>query len=82
MPQFTILLFGPAAKAIEADRVFVDGAGSCKGEELKSRIIRQHPSLEQYFQVGRLAVNHGFIAEDTLIDPSDEIALITMVSGG
>ena len=82
MEKYTILLFGPAASLIDSDRVVVETSGACTCDELKSSVIAQHPSLEMHIQVGRLAVNQGFVSSDDLIDPASEIALITMVSGG
>ena len=82
MEKYTILLFGPAASLIDSDRVVVETSGAYTCDELKSKIITQHPALEMHIQVGRLAVNQGFVGSDDLIDSASEIALITMVSGG
>ena len=45
-------------------------------------MIQQYPELKELLEVGRLAVNQGFVAGDTPVAQGDEIALITMVSGG
>jgi len=82
MPQYTVLLFGPAAVAIGEDRVTVDAPAPCGCEALKQQMARDYPVLDGHLQAGRLAVNHGFLAGETPIDPGDEVALITMVSGG
>lgn len=82
MLQYTILLFGPASALIGADRVVVECPSACTCDELKAQIVKANPTLEIHLQVGRLAVDQGFVAGDALIDPDAEIALITMVSGG
>ncbi len=82
MQQYTILLFGPASALIGADRVVVQCPSACTCDELKVQIVNANPTLETHLQVGRLAVNQGFVAGDASIDPHAEIALITMVSGG
>ncbi len=82
MPAYTIRLFGPASAAIGQDRVVVEFPSRCTCDELKAALARQCPALETHVQVGRLAVNQGFADADAAIDPNDEIALITMVSGG
>ncbi len=82
MPSYTILLFGPASAAIGQDRVVVESSARCTSAELKSQMAHQFPTLETHVQVGRLAVNQGFADAQATIDPDDEIALITMVSGG
>jgi len=82
MPQYTILLFGPAAAAVNLNRVVIESAGLCSADQLKDLISQQSPSLDVFLQAGRLAVNQSFVASDTIICTDDEIALITMVSGG
>lgn len=82
MAQYTILLFGPASSVIKSNRVVVEASDGQRCDELKAKIIEQYPMLEMHMRVGRLVVNQGFVSGDELVDPSLEIALITMVSGG
>lgn len=82
MPQYTILLFGPAAKAVGSDRIEIVSSDPCSCDELKAMIANGYPTLEEHLQIGRLAVNQRFVAANAQIESSDEIALITMVSGG
>ncbi|MBL4809442.1 MAG: hypothetical protein JKY43_05220 [Phycisphaerales bacterium] len=82
MPQYTILLFGPAAAAITMDRVVIQSAELCSADQLKVLMIQQFPALDVYLDAGRLAVNQSFVIGETIISTSDETALITMVSGG
>jgi len=82
MLQYTILLFGPAATATGADRIEIESPEPCSCDELKALIARVQPVLDEHLEIGRLAVNQRFVVPTTRIDPADEIALITMVSGG
>ncbi len=78
-----VLLFGPAAAAIGADRVAVE----CDGEPTTAAAVleaipRQHPALAAVVGGGRLAVNHTFADPQATIVGGEEIALIAMVGGG
>ena len=43
--KYAILLFGPAASLIESDRVVIEISDACTCDELKSKIVAQHPTL-------------------------------------
>lgn len=77
-----VLLFGPAAMAVRLDSVGVElgPQGTCI--ELARAISEQRPDLRMYVSRGRLAINAAFVDESTIIRESDEVALISMVSGG
>ena len=49
---------------------------------LRSRILEIYPSLVSLNNQFVLAVNHKTVTEDTMINHSDEIALLPPVSGG
>jgi molybdopterin converting factor subunit 1 len=49
---------------------------------LRSRILEIYPSLVSLNNQFVLAVNHKIVTEDTMINHSDEIALLPPVSGG
>ncbi len=82
MVQYTILLFGPAAAAVKADRVVIESKELCSAGQLKDLMSLQFPTLDVFLQAGRLAVNQSFVAVDTKVNAEHETALITMVSGG
>ncbi len=82
MLQYTILLFGPSATVVGRDRVRIEASERICADDLKGLIAQDYPMLEGQLQVGRLAVNQGFVSGKTLIDADAEVALITMVSGG
>jgi len=82
MPTYTILLFGPAAVAMDMDRVVIESPDSCSVNQLKTLMSQNFSVLDAHLQAGRLAVNQSFVTGETIISAGDEIALITMVSGG
>ncbi len=80
--RITVLLFGPAARAAGADRVEVPVPKGATCEQVLAALIQAYPDLEELVGCGRLAVNHAFCPQDRVIEADDEVALITMVSGG
>ena len=82
MVRYTVLLFGPAATSLDKDRVSIELPDAGNTESIKSALIHEYPVLEPYLCVGRLAVNSQFVSGDQEIDSDDEMALISMVSGG
>lgn len=75
-------LFGPARDALGAGHLRLSVPMHCTCADLLSRIREQEPVLLPFTGSGRLAVNHAFARPDQLIRDSDELALISMVSGG
>jgi molybdopterin converting factor small subunit len=86
--ELTILLFGPARDAAGgADRVSVRPSaaapsGKATVEDVLSALSAQHAALAPVVAAGRLAVNGAFAAHGQVVVPSDELALIALVSGG
>ncbi len=78
----SVLLFGPAARAAGCNRIEVRVPEGSTCAQVREALIEAHPGLGKLVGVGRLAVNHAFCSEDLVIEASDEVALITMVSGG
>jgi molybdopterin synthase catalytic subunit len=80
---FTVLVFGPVAQtAGERElRVSVRSARpSCA--ELRAAVTQQYPALASVLPACRFAVNDAFASESQIVQPSDDIALIGLVSGG
>jgi molybdopterin converting factor small subunit len=77
-----VLLFGPAAAAAGADSVTVSGveAGTC--EQVITALGGQFPALRPFTIGGRLAVNSNYADAATRVAATDEVALISLVSGG
>lgn len=79
----TVKLFGPLADRFGADHVHVDLAHNqptCAA--ILEALPAAAPALAGSITGCRLAVNHAFAPPHHTINPSDEIALIGMVSGG
>ncbi len=78
-----VLLFGPMAQAAGAKQleVPIDGnAIACS--ELRKRVVAVCPPLERLLPACRFAVNQQFVTDEHMVQPTDEVALIGMVSGG
>lgn len=80
--RFTLLLFGPQAAAIMASRIEVESPAPATPASLLASIAAQHPALATSIAATRIARNGGFAHPDEPLSPSDELALIAMVSGG
>jgi molybdopterin converting factor small subunit len=80
--KIDVLIFGSAATAAGTDRLTVTIHESSTVRDVGAALIEQHPTLKDFFGIPRLAVNHAFVKPDCAIRPGDEIALITLVSGG
>jgi len=77
-----VLLFGPAARAAGRDRIEIRVPEGSTCAQVREALVEAHPCLGELVGAGRLAVNHAFCPEDRVIEAGDEVALITMVSGG
>jgi len=77
-----VLLFGGAAAAANSDRAVVRVLDPCTCAGVLAALRESAPALGPYVDAGRLAVNHAFAPPDRVIGPTDEVALISLVSGG
>ncbi|MFG0286053.1 MAG: MoaD/ThiS family protein [Phycisphaerales bacterium JB039] len=80
--EIETLLFGPAVDAAGTDRVTITLPERATAAEALAALAEQHPRLAQMVGFGRLAVNHEYAAPDQRLTPMDEVALISLVSGG
>lgn len=80
--ELTVLLFGPEAKACDASEVRVRVGDQPTCAQVLEALGEAHPQLRASVGSCRLAVNHEFAAASTPIKPTDELALIGLVSGG
>ncbi len=80
--RICIRLFGPAAQAAGAQSVVVEADEPLTCVRLVDAISRQYPILQRHVEFGRLAVNATYGLAATPVRESDEVALISMVSGG
>ncbi len=81
--RFTIKLFGPPALALGVGEVVVEVAGADPTvADLRTRLGEAAPALAPFLPAARFAVNQAFAGATHPVQPADEIALITLVSGG
>ena len=78
--KFTVKLFGPQAQQVGAAEVQVETQPTV-GAILEA-VAQAHPALQASISVSRLAVNHGYAAPEDVVEATDELALIGMISGG
>lgn len=83
--RLDVRLFGGAADVCGADRVTVSVSDRPTVRDVLAALREQRPAIG--FAVpdpatGRLAVNHSFAGPEARIDAGDEVALVTLVSGG
>lgn len=80
--EVSVHLFGPAARAAGAAAVTVRLEPGATAGDLLCSLAEQHPAIRNEASVGRVAVDHAFVAPAASISPEHELALISMVSGG
>ena len=79
--QLRLLLFGITKDIIgESPHVYDLSTGETAGD-LIDQLTRDYPSLKDLNSLA-IAVNGEYASKNTLVKPSDEIALIPPVSGG
>ncbi len=77
-----ILLFGHESAAISRSHVELDLPAPATCHTLREHLAAAYPSLRPHLPAARFAINSRFAIPDQVIAPSDEIALIGLVSGG
>lgn len=80
--QISVLLFGAAAREFGADRALIEVPRPCTCGATLDALARSDARLEPFARAGRLAVNHAFAGPGRIIEAGDEVALISLVSGG
>ena len=81
--RIKVLLFGPQAQLAGTREVTLDITESDSTCAQARQLLGQmHPELADSLPASRIAVNHQFVSDDYQLQPSDEVALIGMVSGG
>lgn len=76
-----ILSFGIAKEIIGQLEWSMQLAEAGTVADLKEKLITQFPDFQQLASL-RVAVNTEYAADDTVLNPNDEIVLIPPVSGG
>jgi molybdopterin converting factor small subunit len=78
-----VRLFGPQAALAGAQQLSVRLPGeTASAGAVREQIALVAPMLAGSVIHSRVAVNHAFVADEALIGPDDEVALIGSVSGG
>ena len=77
-----VLLFGPAATSAGAEAVVVSAPEVPTCGDVIAAVGEQFPALRPFARVGRLAVNGNYADVALRVADKDEIALISLVSGG
>lgn len=80
--QVHILLFGPAKDLVGAAELELEIPSQATVKDLRASLVKTAPGLTRPLAAVRIAVNNEFAAEDRVIKPGDEIAIIPPVSGG
>lgn len=82
MLTITVKLFAAYQEALgQAEQVMQFPEGT-PVQEVRDRLIRDYPQLEQWRNLTRFGVNLQFVEPDTLLQDGDEVVLIPPVSGG
>jgi molybdopterin synthase sulfur carrier subunit len=51
-------------------------------EQVRDRLIQEHPELQQWRELTRFGVNLQFVTPETVLRSGDEVVMIPPVSGG
>ncbi len=78
--EVRVKLFGPVAAHANANEITLDVDHPITCGSVLTSLRRTHPDLAP--AGARLAINHAFVADTHEVQPSDELALIALVSGG
>lgn len=82
MAVLTVRVFSVIADRIGSRHVEVDLDLPATGGQLIAALGQRHTAVKDFESVIRLAVNREYVDLDTVIDDSDEVAIITPTSGG
>jgi molybdopterin converting factor small subunit len=77
-----VLLFGSAARMAGAESVTVVAKEPATCDVVMSALGEQFPRLRPLTRSARLAVNACYVHGSTSVTAHDEVALISLVSGG
>lgn len=77
-----ILFFAQAREAAGRDVCELTADGPLSGPELWTRLVADFPKLAALRKTARLARDERYLADDEMLKPGDEVAIIPPVSGG
>lgn len=82
MPQIEIRLYASLKDRAGSGRIHVELPQPATVATLRAAIITSYPMLASGLRGAIIAVNRNFAADETTIQPSDEVAIFPPVSGG
>ncbi len=77
-----VLLFGPLKDDLGSPAVEVDLPAPGTVAALRTALAAKYPARAPLLSRARIALNQRFAQSDQPVGPSDEIAIIELVSGG
>lgn len=80
--RLTVQLFARARDLAGSDRVTVELPDGATVADLRQRLGEQFPALASLLPRSAIAADRDFAADDRVLAPGTEVALIPPVSGG
>lgn len=78
----TVKLFAAYQEAYGVPELVLELPSGTAVEEVRDRLIAEHPKLAQWRDITRFGINLQFVEPNTALQEGDEIVLIPPVSGG
>ena len=78
----TVMLFAAARELAGVESVSVELPAGGTVTQLRAELARRIPALAGLLAKSALAVNHDFVEDTLILQPTDELAVIPPVSGG
>jgi len=80
--QVTVKLFAAYQEAYGMPELVLELPPGTLVKEVRDRLLKDQPQLEQWRDVTRFGVNLQFVDPETPLQNGDEVVLIPPVSGG
>ncbi len=77
-----VLAFATLPDVLGGRSLLVDLPEGATVHDLLQHLANEHPALNKWLSVTRVAVNQEYVDADALLHDGDEVALIPPVSGG
>ena len=78
----TVKLFAILKELVERDELILSLSGESSAREVRSYLQNEFPSCFSLLSQSLIAVNGKYAAEDLILRPGDEVAILPPVSGG
>jgi molybdopterin converting factor subunit 1 len=80
--SITVYLFAVLAEKVGKRQLRMELARETRAGLVLDRLADDYPSIAEFRNVIRVAVNREYVGEDFVVRDGDELALITPTSGG